>query len=145
VIRTLQRFVAMPRDERSRTIEAAVLLFAVRAAFGVLPFPLALRLLGIAQGEAGSGRVAELDANDVSRAIARAAHYVPFRAACLQQAFAALLMLRRRGLAATVRLGVARADAAADLKAHAWSQCGSVPVTGVNAAGDYVPVAAFAA
>ena len=57
----------------------------------------------------------------------RAARHVPFRAVCLQQAFAALLMLRRRHLP------------------HAWSYCGQVGVTGVAAAEGFVAVAAFTA
>ena len=59
-------------------------------------------------------------------------------------------MLRRRGLAATVHLGLAResgtgASSARALAAHAWSRCGAVPVTGVEAADGFVPVASFAA
>ncbi len=141
----LIRFVALPRIEQARTVEAAFCLFAVRVVFGVLPFPRALRLFGIAQGEIGVGRIAAPEAGDVGHAIARAARHVPFRAVCLQQSFAALLMLRRRGLAATVRLGLARADGALALQAHAWSHCGEVAVTGAPAATSFVPVAVFAA
>ena len=141
----LIRFFALSRVEQARTVEAALCLFAVRTAFGMLPFPLALRLFGIVRGEAGAGRIAAPVACDVSRAIARAARHVPFRAVCLQQSFAALLMLRRRGLAATVHLGLAREDGSQALKAHAWSHCGEVPVTGVPAAPDFAPVAVFAA
>jgi hypothetical protein len=70
---------------------------------------------------------------------------VPFRAVCLQQSFAALLMLRRRGLAATVHLGVAREQSGEALTAHAWSHCGDVPVTGVAVAHTFAPVVVFAA
>lgn len=145
MIAALARFVALPRAERGRTVEAAVYLLAVRLAFGLLRLPHALRLFGIVQGEAGAGRIAAPEAQEVSRAIARAARHVPFRAVCLQQAFAALLMLRRRGLKATVHLGLAREDGSDDLKAHAWSCCGELAVTGVAASRDFVPVAAFAA
>jgi transglutaminase superfamily protein len=141
----LVRFFALPPPERSRTVEAALYLLAVRMAFALLPLPRALRLFGIAQGEAGTGRIAAPEAQEVGRAITRAARYVPFRAVCLQQAFAALLMLRRRGLKATVHLGLAREDGSDDLKAHAWTRCGELPVTGVPQARGFVPVAAFAA
>jgi Transglutaminase-like superfamily len=138
------RFFALAPAERLCTLEAAVSLLVVRLAFGLLPFAAALRLLRIAQGETGAGRVAARDALDVGRAVSRAARAVPFRAVCLQQAFAALLMLRRRGLAATVQFGLAR-DPEGDLKAHAWSRCGELPVTGVAVARGFVPVAAFVA
>jgi hypothetical protein len=138
----LRRFAALPMAEKSCTVEAAFYLLIVRLAFGLLPLPRALRLFGIARSETGHGRIAAAEAELVGRAIGRAARYVPFRAVCLQQAFAALLMLRRRGLAATVHLGLLREDS--ELKAHAWSCCGEVPVTGVAAASGFAPIAAFA-
>jgi Transglutaminase-like superfamily len=141
----LARFCALAPAEQVRTLEAALCLLAVRAVFGLVPLPRALRLFGIARGEGGAGRIAAAEAEDVSRAIARAARHVPFRAVCLQQAFAALLMLRRRGLAAIVHLGLAREDGCDDLKAHAWSRCGELPVTGVAQARGFVQVATFAA
>jgi hypothetical protein len=139
----LARFVALPAAERRATCEAALLLLVVRIALALLPLPRALRLFGIAQGASGGGRIDPEQAALVSRAIARAARHVPYRAVCLQQAFAALLMLRRRGLAATVHFGLLRDGS--ELKAHAWSRCGEVPVTGVAAARDFTPIAAFAA
>ena len=137
------RFLAVPASERRRTCEAALLLLTVRVALALLPLPRALRLFGIAQGAVGSGRIDSNQAVLVGRAIARAACHVPFRAVCLQQAFAAMLMLRRRGLAATVHFGLLREGS--ELKAHAWSRCGEVPVTGVAAARGFTPIAAFAA
>lgn len=141
-MRTLLRLFALPIREQGRTVEAALSLLAVRLAFGLLPFPKALRLFRIAQSEANAARVAA-EAAEVASAVARAARHVPFRAACLQQAFAALLMLRRRGLAAKVHLGLARDAGAKTLMAHAWCLCGEVPVTGIEMASGFVPVAAF--
>lgn len=143
MIAALTRFFALPVRERRRTREAALLLFVVRVALALLPLPLALRLFGIAKGATSAGRVDPRQAALVGRAVARAARHVPFRAVCLQQAFAALLMLRRHGLAATVHLGVLREGN--ELKAHAWSHCGDVAVTGVPAARDFTAVAAFVA
>lgn len=137
----LGRFFALPAAERRRTCEAALLLLVVRTALALLPLPRALRLFGIAQGATGNGRIDPEQAALVSRAIARAARHVPFRAVCLQQAFAALLMLRRRGLAGTVQVGLLREGG--ELKAHAWSRCGEVAVTGVAAARGFAPVAEF--
>lgn len=143
MIAALSRFVALPVREQRCTCEAAMLLLTVRIALAVLPLPRALRLFGIAHGVAGSGRTDPDNATLVGRAVARAARHVPFRAVCLQQAFAALLMLRRRGLAATVHFGLLREGD--ELKAHAWSRCGEVPVTGVAAAAGFTPVAVLAA
>ena len=145
MIAQLARFRALPPAERGRAVEAALYLLAVRLVFALLPLPRALRLFGIVRGENGAGRISAAEAQAVGRAIARAASHVPFRAVCLQQAFAALLMLRRRGLKATVHLGLSRADGGDALTAHAWSRCGELPVTGVSQARGFVPVAAFAA
>jgi Transglutaminase-like superfamily len=139
----LARFAALPTAEQGRTVEAAFYLFAVRAVFGLLPLRRALQVFGIAASDAGRGGVSAPQAELIGRAIERAARHVPFRAVCLQQAFAALLMLRRRGLPATVQLGLIREGN--ELKAHAWSLSGDVPVTGVARAVGYAAVAAFAA
>jgi len=144
-VKKLARFFGLPAAERGRTVEAAVCLLAARLVLGALPFALALKLLRVSPGNGGSGRIAAPEAQNVGRAIARAARHVPFRAVCLQQAFAALLMLRRRNLAATVHLGVTRGATKGDLEAHAWSRSGDVVVTGAAVAADFMPVAAFAA
>jgi hypothetical protein len=143
-MRAAGRFLSLPAAERKLVLEAALYLLAVRLAFGLLPFARALRLLGISRAEEGCGRVVAEDAGTIGRAIARAARHVPFRAACLQQAFAALLMLRRRDLAATVCLGLARDASGRGLEAHAWSRNGEVPVTGAGVAPRFAPVATFA-
>jgi hypothetical protein len=140
----IARFLALRPRERRRTVEAAFWLLLVRLALGVLPFRRALGLLRIAPGEAAGGRIDTSEAAEIGRAVERAARHVPFRAVCLQQALAALMMMRRRGLAGTARFGLAR-DEQGELKAHAWSHCGELPVTGVAAARGFVAVAAFAA
>jgi hypothetical protein len=138
----LGRFAALPTADKGRTVEAAFYLLAVRVVFGLLPLRRALQVLGIAESAAGRGSVLAPQAELIGRAIERAARNVPFRAVCLQQAFAALLMLRRRGLPATVQLGLIREGN--ELKAHAWSLSGDVPVTGVARAVGYAAVASFA-
>jgi hypothetical protein len=139
----LGRFIVLPTAERNRTIEAAIVLLIVRIALGVLPFARALRLLGLVRGGPACGRACARTASEVGRAVVRASRHVPFRAVCLQQAFAARVMLRRRGIVVTIHLGVARA-ATGEVAAHAWSLSGDVPVTGVAAARDFVPLAVFA-
>jgi hypothetical protein len=142
-VTVLTRFFALAAPEQRHICEATLLLFFVRVTLVLLPLPQALRLFGITQGATDRGQVDPDRAELIGRAVARAARHVPFRAVCLQQAFAALLMLRRRGLAATVHFGLLREGS--ELKAHAWSRCGEVPVTGEAAARDFAPVAVFAA
>ena len=143
----LAPFFALPARERCLAVEACLCLLAVRLALGILPFRVALRVLRAVLAEAPveftNGRTDPAASREIGRAIARAARHAPFRALCLQQAFAAWLMLRRRGLSASVHLGLARE--AGSLVAHAWCRCGALPVTGVEAADGFVPVAVFAA
>jgi len=141
----LARFRALPRRERRCLIEAALCLLAVRLVLAVLPFRDALRLIGAVPGEASAGRQVAAEPGEIRRAIERAARHVPFRAVCLQQGFAALLMLRRRGLAATVHFGLAQGAEGRPLVAHAWSCCGPIAVTGGDTAAKFVAVANFAA
>ena len=112
--------------------------------FSLLPFRWALRFLRQRIGTSGSGEMNSSTVKDVSRAIHRAARHVPFRTACLHQAFAAGVMLRRRNLPATVHLGLARDLSPSGLKAHAWCYCGEVAVVGVENASDFTSVASFA-
>lgn len=70
-------------------------------------------------------------------AVATAARRIP-AATCLTQALAAQYLLRRRGLEADLRIGVARA-AGEPLEAHAWVESrGQVVVGGV--ARPYTPL-----
>lgn len=58
--------------------------------------------------------------------VGRVAHMHPLRPACLEQALASCAALRRRGIAARVRLGVRRGDASG-LVAHAWVEVEGLP------------------
>ncbi len=80
----------------------------------------------------------------LGQSVAIAARRVPFRAVCLQQALAAALMLRRRGLQASVFFGVSPADAEhSELKSHAWVRSGAVKVVGYPVPAHCIAVARF--
>ena len=74
-------------------------------------------------------------------AVAAMARRVPWRAKCLEQAFAAQWMLRRRAVAAVIHYGVARSGD--ELKAHAWVRAGGTDVIGCENSGDFAEVARF--
>jgi len=63
------------------------------------------------------------------------------RALCLPRALAAQAMLRRRGIASRLCLGVKRSDGAVD--AHAWVEIGGDKIVGGAEAADFTPLAAF--
>ncbi|SIS71866.1 Transglutaminase-like superfamily protein [Insolitispirillum peregrinum] len=125
-------------------VEAMVCLALARLACLVMPFRLALRLVGLRPVPQSADRTGPLGPLDprisaVAGMIARMAARAPFRAVCLQQSFAAALMLRRRGLPVDVHLGVRRENGV--FAAHAWSLSNGHPVTGVPEAGVYQTVA----
>jgi hypothetical protein len=84
----------------------------------------------------------ELAAAQIGWAIAAIANRVPGSVTCLTRALAASLLARRRGLRATLYLGVMR-GAAGDLQAHAWLRCGSCVITGKTEQPNFTPVACF--
>ncbi len=83
---------------------------------------------------------AELDrARTVCRRVARLAQHVPWRTSCLVQAVAGWMLLKRRGMAATIRLGVKKDEG--KLAAHAWLIVGEEAVLGGAAAASFTPLA----
>jgi hypothetical protein len=85
-------------------------------------------------------------AEDISWAVTRAARYLPFKAACLPQAMAARVMLKRRGIDSVMHFGTAKGIAkgsAKRLDAHAWLNAAGVDVTGYPAAKGFAEIACF--
>jgi hypothetical protein len=82
VTAALFRFVALPLREQARTVEAALWLLVVRAAFALLPLRRALRLFRITEGEGSTGRIAAPAAAAVGRAITRAARCLSAASFC---------------------------------------------------------------
>ncbi|HEX8152694.1 MAG TPA: lasso peptide biosynthesis B2 protein, partial [Thermoanaerobaculia bacterium] len=77
-------------------------------------------------------------------AIGAVSRRAPWRCLCLEQAVAAKMMLRTRGIASTLYLGVARDPGNAAVQAHAWLRCGSYYVTGGETRERYAVVSTFA-
>ncbi len=147
--RRLRRGLALRAPEQRLAAEALLLLAVSRAVLAMLPFRLAVRWLGLRLAreignEGEDGRAVTPIVLQVRDAVRRAAGVAPFRAVCLQQAVAAALMLRRRGLAVQVHFGVTK-DADGNLSAHAWSRCQGELVTGGQQMPEYQPISVFVA
>jgi hypothetical protein len=117
----------------------------------LVPFPRLVRRIG-ALVPATDPRVAKAGvttdpnqiqlAEEVSWAVTRAAHYVPFRAVCLPQAMAAQSMLKRRGVASVMHFGAAIGQTAG-VDAHAWLHAAGVEVTGYPVENGLAEIACF--
>jgi hypothetical protein len=75
-------------------------------------------------------------------AVLSATARVPWRAMCFQQALAAQLMLRRRGISSVLYYGVAQDDEIG-LHAHVWVRAGELDVIGGERAGRFAVLATF--
>ena len=95
-----------------------------------------------ASGEPPAGADPEelLAARRVGFAIGRAVARLPWEPTCLVQALACQRMLRRRGIAGRIELGVGRSDG---LQAHAWVSVQGSIVAGAAEDGRYRPLASF--
>ncbi|MES2497951.1 MAG: lasso peptide biosynthesis B2 protein [Pseudomonadota bacterium] len=142
----------MGQRRRALLVEALMWLAAARLALLVFPFRRVARRLGEAtaphaDGAAAAGVGGQQDAvlaQDIGWAVGRMAAHVPFKAVCLQQAIAARMMLRRRGIGSALHFGVAKGESPAKaLEAHAWLDAAGTPVTGYPVAPRFIEIACF--
>jgi hypothetical protein len=131
-------------SNRVLLLEAALCLAVARLALAVLPFRWVMRVLSLRQGE----DPAEHDASTVAQeqrvawALERIRRRAPWSGRCLARALAGRHMLRRRGVACTLHLGVAK-DGAAQIEAHAWLSSGDFVVAGGEDLGRFTLLATF--
>jgi hypothetical protein len=153
ILRKARALLRLTSASRMLMVEAFVALAVARISLVVFPFrKVAAQLGAIVPLQDGVARHAVKPAESRDRALARKvgwavtrmARHAPFRAVCLQQAIAAKMMLRRRGVASAMHLGVASPEAlGAPLQAHAWLDVGCTPVTGYPIAEGFVEIARF--
>lgn len=136
------------RSGRRLLIEASFRLGLAALAIKALPFRHVAPSLGTHMAKTdetpladGSRRVCVA----VARAVRIAARHLPWECKCLAQAMAAQKMLRRRRLATTLYLGLAKGGGGdeRELSAHAWLRCGDMIVTGGEAMGLFTVVSMF--
>jgi hypothetical protein len=117
----LRRLKQVSPLERRLVAEAMALLPAVHALQSHLPFKRWRALLERAP-LASAPRHPRASVDQVAWAVEAARRWLPGEYKCLPGAYAAHLMLRRRGHASEVHVGVGR-DAAGKVEAHAWVHC----------------------
>lgn len=124
-------------------LEALATLLCWRLALAVLPFRYLVERLRLRPTEATgaeSDACAE-SAVGVGWAVRALACRAPWLATCLTQALAAMVMLRRRGIPATLHLGVS--TSAGGLAAHAWLCCGQLILTGEGGRDRFRTIASY--
>jgi len=116
-MKRLSRLLGLSSEERRLLIKSALLLGVIRAAMWLLPFQTLCRLAGKDRPDAAGLKADQDSIKRVARAVTRAARYVP--STCLSQALATMVLLRRIGQPACLRIGVSKGEKG-DFKAHAW-------------------------
>ena len=126
----LGRFRQLPAADQWLVIRAAFWLGIARAMLVFIPFS---RLIEWMSAPAQATPVAP-DRSYLERAgyaVRAAAGSVPWRADCFPQAVAARMLLRRKGYATTIHLGVEKAQGG-NIAGHAWLTCDDYVVTGAG-------------
>jgi hypothetical protein len=119
--------------------EAAVMIILARLAVRVIP---TARIFSWADRPPRSiNRFAGDEANWIAWAVETAAVKPWINALCLPRALAAHAMLRRRGIASRLCLGVARKESG--LAAHAWVEVGKQKINIGSTEAGYVRLAEF--
>lgn len=120
VIERLQRFYHLPPGERIILGQAWGFFLLAQLALRILPFPRLLtlsdRVLLRRAGEPPLALVPPIPR--LEWLVEVAARYAPVKATCLKKALVLSWLLRMRGIATTLRIGVSRQEG--ELKAHAW-------------------------
>lgn len=135
----LQRFLQLDPTDRKLFVGAAMWLAVARVWLLVFPFR---KLAGRLGTRAGSVEADPELLGRIGRAVAAAAAHVPWRSDCFPQSIAAHQLLKRRGYASTIHLGVERAGGEG-LKGHAWVSCGPILVTGGGEVARYAEIHRF--
>ena len=122
------------RAERLAELEAAALVAIVRVSFWLTSYAATRRLLGRVAAHRSDRHASDhaVAAVRVGAATRAAARRLP-GTTCLVEALAAEAMLRRRGVASTLHIGVRAPVLATPLDAHAWLECDGVVVVGDSA------------
>lgn len=130
-IEVLHRFMALSFADKKLFLEAYGMLAMMRAAILIIPFKKLTKGLKHTSSapvlEPLNTKESEM-AHKIAKAISQAAAHTPWESACLAQSLTAKRMLRRQRIHGLLYLGVTKDSE--DIKAHSWTQCGDVIVTG---------------
>ena len=137
------RVLRLPAPDRRRVFEAVVQVTRSSLELRLVPATRTVALLGSVGSDNPEESVEQAQLREaalVGRAVAAAGRRLPWHPTCLRQALAAQRMLRRRGVASRLHLGVTSAAVA---EAHAWVTVQGEPIVGRAGLDRFVPLAAF--
>lgn len=126
----LTRFLCMSRPERLLILRVAALQCAIRLALRLIPFRRVIAAVNRQSNSRIRGRArTRFTPEQLARAVSMTSGRLFRDAPCLTQAFAVKVLYCRRGLPASVRIGVRRLPESG-FEAHAWVESGGCVVIG---------------
>ena len=144
VISKLRTFFKIDKETKINFIKAYIYSGVARIFIIFMPFNRLRRIMGKYKEE--SNEIVDVNTYKIARKIgwvvSEAARYTPWNSKCLVQALTTQKMMREKGIATTIYLGV-RKGKDNEMLAHAWIRCGSYIITGGANENEYVVVAKF--
>lgn len=122
-LESFSKFLACSRAERRLLLTAAFLLPMLAAAVRVVGLA---RVLGWLAGEPAETRQSNAEPPRLAALVNAAANHLPIACSCLTRSLLLDWMLRRRGFASELRIGVRLVDDS--LRAHAWVELNGTPL-----------------
>ena len=120
----LAKFWSLTGTEKKFLCEASIFLLLSNTCVKAIAFKHIDRFLRSHWNGGSEGGIdQEQEIRLVHRSISRAANVLPWKSLCLSQSIAKFIMLRRRGIRATLFAGV-RFSGHSSLDAHAWVDTG---------------------
>ena len=145
--RKIKKFFKLSFKEKRLFFEAYFFVGIMRAAILAVSFK---RLTRSLEHQKSGLEISPLDykeiqtALSVGKAIRMASANTPWESTCLAQSLAARRMLQRRDIPGVFYLGVAKNEEGREkMKAHSWSQCGDVIITGGDGYEDFTVLSVF--
>ena len=130
------------RWHKLRSLSFSEVCFLVEAAATVVGFDLAFRLFSsktclalLGRKQSSRGGQQEVNLQRMAWLVDVADRYAPGKSSCLRQTAALAWLLRRRGVATSVRIGVAREEGR--LMAHSWLETGDGELIGLSGTDKY--------
>jgi hypothetical protein len=117
---TLRGIMRLSRHDLAVLFEAGWLLPSVEIGLRILPLDALLRRLG---ETAPANRAGDVDPRRAALLVDRLGRLYPLHATCLKKSLVLIRVLRQRGHAAELRLGVRQVDGT--FASHAWVECGA--------------------
>jgi len=147
MIQKFKKFTKLSSEEKKLFLEAYVTLGKMRAAILTVSFKRLTRSLEHVAKKKELPKLNEIEmktAQMVGQAIMRASAYTPWESACLAQSLTAQKMLKKRGIPGVFYLGAMKDEEAKEkMKAHSWSQCGDIIITGGGGHEEFTVLSVF--